>query len=125
MTTSTIDKLAYGRKLIDAGIAGIRAGHHGFDPQRASSLVSHSAEESLKLAAMGACMGVLPALLLRRRTRLAHAMLFGTVGGLLGFTAGFSWKTRTLTSRLAHSAMHEVHRVQDEHWLESNPIDYA
>jgi hypothetical protein len=124
MTTSTIDRLSYGRKLVDAGIAGIRAGHKDFDPAKASSLMAHSAEESLKLAALGACLGVLPSLL-QRRSRVAHAMIFSTIGGLLGFTAGFSWKTRRLTSSLAHSAMHELHRVQDEHWLEANPIDYA
>jgi hypothetical protein len=46
-------------------------------------------------------------------------------GGALGFCASFSWKTLKLASSLAHSAIHEVHRVQDEHWLETNPIDYA
>jgi len=118
-------RLAYGRKLVNAGVSGIRTGRENFDPQRASALVSNSAEESLKLALVGACLGILPACLMRRRSRLSSALVLGVAGSALGFCAGFSWKTRKLTSSLAHSAMREVRRVKDEHWLETNPIDYA
>ena len=124
-TTPATTRLAYGRRLVNAGISGIRTGRENFDPQRASALVSNSAEESLKLAVAGACLGILPALLMRRRSRLASALVFGAAGSALGFCAGFSWKTRKLTSTLAHSAVREVRRVKDEHWLETNPIDYA
>jgi hypothetical protein len=118
-------RLAYGRKLVNAGIAGIRSGRENFNPQRASALVTSSAEESLKLAVMGACLAVLPACLMRRRPRVSTALILGAAGSALGFCAGFSWKTRKLTSSLAHSAAREVRRVKDEHWLETNPIDYA
>lgn len=119
-------RLAYGRRLVNAGISGIRSGRENFDPQRASALVSNSAEESLKLAVVGACLGILPACLMRRRSpRLSSALALGVAGSALGFCAGFSWKTRKLTSSLAHSAMREVRRVKDEHWLDKNPIDYA
>ncbi len=124
-TRSASDKLAYGRKLVSAGISGVRAGHQEFDPQRASALVAHSAEESLKLALLGACLGALPALVIPRRSRISNSILFGALGGVLGFCAGFSWKTRALTSSLAHSAAHEMGRAKDEHWLQTNPIDYA
>ncbi len=124
-TQSTTTRLAYGRKLMSAGISGVRTGHQTFDPQRASTLITSSAEESLKLAAVGACLGMLPAILIRRHSRGKSAVVLGALGGALGFCAGFSWKTRKLTFSLAHSAMHEVHRAQDEHWLEANPIDYA
>jgi hypothetical protein len=124
-TTPATTRLAYGRRLVKAGISGIRTGRENFDPQRASALVSNSAEESLKLAVVGACLGVLPAFLVRRRSRLASALVFGAAGSALGFCAGFSWKTRKLTSSLAHSAVREVRRVKDEHWLDKNPIDYA
>ena len=123
--TSTSDTLSYGRKLVNAGISGVRSGHKDFPPEKASALVTNSAEESLKLALLGTCLGALPAALLTRRSRGSNALLFGITGGLVGFLAGFSWKTRTLSSSLAHSAMHEVRRVKDEHWLEANPIDYA
>lgn len=118
-------RLAYGRRLVKAGISGIRTGRENFDPQRASALVSNSAEESLKLAVVGACLGILPACLMRRRSRLASALVLGAAGSAIGFCAGFSWKTRKLTSSLAHSAIREVRRVKDEHWLDKNPIDYA
>ncbi len=100
-------------------------GHEEFDPEKASSLVNRATEDSLKLAVLGTCVGVLPAVLLARRSRMSKAILFGVTGSVAGFLAGFSWKTRTLTSTLARSAMHEVRRAKDEHWLETNPIDYA
>jgi hypothetical protein len=123
--TSTPDHSSYGRKLVNAGISGIRSGYREFDPELASALVANSAEESLKLALTGACLGIIPAVLLARRSRTATSILFGTLGSALGFAVGFSWKTRPLTSKLAHSAFHEVRRAKEEHWLEMNPIDYA
>ena len=122
---SSTTRLAYGRKLVSAGLSGVRTGHQTFDPQLASALINASAEESLKLAAIGACLGLLPAIIMQRRSRGKSAVVLGALGSALGFCVGFSWKTRKLTSTLAHSAMHEVHRVRDEHWLETNPIDYA
>jgi hypothetical protein len=124
-TQSATTRLAYGRKLVTAGISGVRTGHHSFDPQLASALINNSAEESLKLAAIGACLGMLPAMMIRGRSRHKSAVACVALGSALGFCASFSWKTRKLTSSLAHSAMHEVHRVRDEHGLETNPIDYA
>jgi len=123
-TTATTGRLDYGRRLFDAGIAGARAGRDQFDPETTSELLTESAQASLKLAAFGACLGLLPALLLRRR-RVSAAAAFGALGSALGFCAAFSWKTRKLTSAVGHSALREVRRVQDEHWLEGHPIDYA
>ncbi|MGA2903730.1 MAG: hypothetical protein ABSD98_07860 [Candidatus Korobacteraceae bacterium] len=124
-TAPAATRLAYGRKLVNAGMAGIRTGRENFNPQRASALLTSSAEESIKLAVIGACLGALPACLMRRRSRFLSALILGAAGGAVGFCAGFSWKTRKLTSSLAHSAVREVRRVKDEHWLETNPIDYA
>lgn len=124
-TPSTTTKFAYGRKLLNAGISGIHAGHQSFNPELATALITSSAEESLKLAAIGMGLGVLPAIILRRGRRATSAVVFGALGGALGFCAGFSWRTRKLTSSLAHSAIHEVQRVKDEHWLETHPIDFA
>jgi DNA-binding transcriptional LysR family regulator len=122
---SAFDQPSYARKLVNAGIGGIQSGYREFDPALASSLVANSAETSLKLALTGACLGIVPAMVLARRSRTATSILFGTLGSVLGFAIGFSWKTRPLTSKLAHSALREVRRVKDEHWLETNPIDYA
>jgi hypothetical protein len=124
-TLLTTRKLAYGRKLVNAGVSGVRTGYRKFDPQQTSALIASSVDKSLKLAALGVCLGMLPALILRRNARGKNAVVFGALGGALGFCAGFSWRTRKLTSSLAHSAIHEVHLAQDQHWLETNPIDYA
>lgn len=120
--TSTVE---YGRKLIHAGVNGVRSGHTEFDPDKAHALVTRSAEEAARMAFAGACLGVVPGCLLARRSRTSTALLFGVAGSVLGFVVAFSWKTRSLSSTLAHSAMKEISRVQDDHWLERNPIDYA
>jgi len=122
---STANTFAYGRKLINAGISGIRTGRHDLGADSVSNCVVAAVPDSLKLAAVGACLGVLPALLMKRRSRSSTMIAFGAACGALGFLAGFSWKTRKLTSSLAHSALREVRKVNDEHWLERHPIDYA
>src|SRR4051794_25922917 len=116
------NSIEYGRKLIHAGVTGIRTGHSEFDPHKAHALVTRSAEESLRLALAGACLGVVPGCLLARRSRAGNAALFGVLGSVLGFVTAFSWKTRSLSSTLAHCAFKEVRRTKDEHWLENNPI---
>ena len=120
--TSTIE---YGRKLVDAGVAGLNAGRAEFSPEKARAIVARSAEESIRLAIAGACLGVVPGCLLARRSRAANLLLFGVIGGVLGFVGAFSWKTRSLSSSLAQSAIKEVRKAKDECWLERNPIDYA
>jgi hypothetical protein len=122
---SATTRQSYGRKLVTAGISGVRRGRQNFDPQLASALVTRSVDEALKLAVLGACLGAIPAAFTQRRSRLSHAVALGALGGVLGFCAGFSWKTRKLTLSMAHAAAREVRRVKDEHWLETNPIDYA
>src|SRR5581483_12390339 len=42
--TTTVE---YGRKLINAGVTGLRNGHRDFDAERANALLVRSAEESL------------------------------------------------------------------------------
>jgi len=116
----------YGRKLVRAGVAGVRQGHdsvlHG---QPVSTLVANSARHSLKMAAAGACLGLLRYCMVRRRENLSRSVAVGALGSALGFAAGFSWKTRKLASSVAHSAADELRKARDEHWLECNPIDYA
>jgi hypothetical protein len=122
---STADRIAYGRKLVKAGISGIREGQSTLDGESVSALLADSARDSLKLAVAGACLGLLPSCVTGRRPRWSSALAFGAVGSAVGFTFGFAWKTRKAAASLAHSAAREMHRVGDEHWLELNPIDYA
>ncbi len=122
---STADRLSYGRKLITAGISGIRSGQQDLGAGSVSNCVVAAVPDSFKFAALGACLGVLPVLLARRRSRLSTAIGLAAAGSALGFCAGFTWKTRKVTSSLAHSALREVRKVNDERWLERHPIDYA
>lgn len=122
---SPAETLNYGRKLINAGINGFRNGHEDLGPGSISKAVVAAVPESLALAALGATLGVLPALLIRRRPRASTMVALGALCSAAGFCLGFSWKTRKVTSSLAHSTLKEVRKAKDEHWLELNPIDYA
>ena len=119
-------RMKYGRKLVNASIDGIR---HGQDTARGeqslSKLAADAARESLALAFIGACVGLLPSQFVDRRNRPAKALALGVIGSAIGFAVGFGWKTRKVTSSVAHSTARELRRVRDEHWLELNPIDYA
>ena len=116
----------YGRKLVTAGITGVRTGQDSArGERRLSRVATEAAQGSLALAAVGACAGLLSSCLLPRGKHFSNAFILGGVGSALGFFAGFSWKTRNVTSTVAHFAAREVRRARDEHWLELNPIDYA
>jgi hypothetical protein len=126
MRPSATSSLHYGKKLVNAGIAGVRSGQDfARGEQKLSTLAAEAARSSLALAAVGACIGLLRSYLGNRRNRVSSAIALGTLGSALGFVAAFSWKTRKVTSTIAHSTARELRRVRDEHWLESNPIDYA
>jgi hypothetical protein len=116
----------YGRKLVSAGMNGIRSGQDSARGEESlSTLAAEAARGSLALAVVGACVGLLPSYFGHRRNRIARAVVLGTVGSALGFCVGFSWKTRKITFSVAHSAARELRKARDEHWLERNPIDYA
>src|SRR5271169_480279 len=96
---SMTSKVAYGRKLANAGLTGIRTGQQTASPQQSfSALLGHSLRDSLMLAAVGACVGLLRPYLTRRHYRLLKVLAGGAVGSALGLCAGFAWKTRTATS---------------------------
>jgi hypothetical protein len=44
---------------------------------------------------------------------------------VIGFAAGFAWKTRDLTESMGRSAAKQMGVVRDQHWLDRHPIDYA
>ena len=60
--TTTAGRFTYGRKLINAGISGIRSGHQDLGPRSVSNSMVAAVPGSLKLAAIGACLGLLPGL---------------------------------------------------------------
>jgi len=117
-TGSIANKVDYGRKLIHAGVSGIRSSEGlASAGQPAARVFADSALHSLTLAAIGTCAG----LAARRGKRVPRSMALGAIG----FFAGFAWSTRKITSNLAQAALKEIHKVSDEHWLEMHPIDYA
>jgi hypothetical protein len=123
---SITSNIGYGRRLVNAGITGIRSGQDFARGERPlAKVAAEAAQSSLTMAAVGAFGGILTSCLIPRRNRLSRALALGSIGGALGFFAGFSWKTRNVTSSVAHSAARELRKARDERWLEMNPIDYA
>jgi hypothetical protein len=123
---SVTGNIRYGRKLFSAGITGIRTGQDSArGERRLSKVAADAAQGSLAMAAVGACAGLLSSCLSQRGKRFSNAVILGGVGSALGFFAGFSWKTRTVTSSVAHSTARELRKARDERWLELHPIDYA
>jgi hypothetical protein len=121
-----VTRVEYGQKLVNAGITGIRTGQDSARGEESlRKIAADAARDSLALAAIGACVGLLQSQFADKRDRRAKALALGALGSVLGFCVGFGWKTRKVTSSVAHSTARELRRVRDEHWLELNPIDYA
>jgi hypothetical protein len=118
--------LIYGRKLVNAGLNGIRLGTPGaLNGSRLSQAMGDSAATVVSMTVAGASAALLGSYLLQKRGRSANVWVYGAVGTAIGLVAGVSWGSRKIASSLAHSAMKEMNRTRDEHWLEKHPIDYA
>ena len=118
--------LRYGRTLAKSGVSGLRSGReshlHG---QPLSDVLTQSARESLSLATIGACAGLLQVCVRGRRARLPRTIAWSVIGSAIGFCAAFAWKTRELTASMGRSSLKQMGEVRDQHWLERHPIDYA
>jgi hypothetical protein len=120
----------YGRKLVYAGLNGVRCGAPvALNGQSLSDVMSDSAVTVVSLtlagALAGASVGLLGSCLMQKRGRTTNVWMYGAVGTAIGLFAGVSWKSRKIASSLAHSAIKEMSKTRDEHWLEAHPIDYA
>lgn len=123
---AVVKSVTYTRKLLEAGVSGVRAGQLTAGNGRSlSSIVAESARDSIAIAAVGACAGLVRSYLSRRRGHASNRLACGALGTAVGFCAGFVWTTRTVTSSLAHAALQEIHKTSDERWLALHPIDYA
>ena len=121
-----VSYVRYGRSLANSGAAGMRRGREAYlDGTPLGVVLGQKARASLGLAAIGACAGLAQCLVSDRRRRVPTGLALGAVGSLLGFFAGFTWKTRDLTASMVHAASENMSAVRDEHWLERHPIDYA
>jgi hypothetical protein len=113
----------YGRKLLDSGIEGALCGEEAFlNGKSLTPFLSESARSALKPAALGACIGLLGSF---REKSIAKTFVYGLLGGAIGLGAGVAWESRRLTASVADSALKNIARVRDEHWLTKHPIDYA
>jgi len=116
----------YGRRLVDSGIEGARSGQETFlNGKRLTPFLSESVRSALVPAALGACIGVLGSYAGYRQKPVARALAFGLLGSAIGLGASLAWESRRLTASVAGSALRNIGRVRDEHWLSKHPIDYA
>jgi len=129
MNTSTWVKsnVDYGRKLVESGLAGADCGRKEFlqrEPLR--PFLGESARKALKFSAAATCVGMGAALLTqgdRKKTLYTVALAFA--GAALGFATGVTWESRQFLASIARQAIKDVNATRDEHWLQTNPIDYA
>ncbi|MGO9650637.1 MAG: hypothetical protein ACLPOO_21590 [Terriglobales bacterium] len=116
----------YGRDILNSGIEGARSGREAFlHGESITPLLGESVRGAFKPAVLGACLGVLGSYPGYREKSLGRALAFGLLGGVIGLGAGVIWESRHLTASAACSAMRNIGRVRDEHWLTRHPIDYA
>lgn len=116
----------YGRDILSSGIEGARSGREAFlDGESLTPYLSESVRGALRPAVLGACIGMLSSYPGHREKSLGRALAFGLLGGAIGLGAGVIWESRHLTASAACSAMKNIGRVRDEHWLTRHPIDYA
>jgi hypothetical protein len=115
----------YGRELVDSGLEGASNGRKAFlDGAPLSPYLSDLNREALKLATLGACLGLL-GVYLGERHKPVRALAYGALGGALGFAASFAWSSQPFAETVARGAFKNMAAVRDQHWLKSHPIDYA
>jgi hypothetical protein len=116
----------YGRKLLDSGLEGARAGEGEFlHGEPLAPFLEESARHALEPATIGLFLGVLSGCAGNGHKSTSKTLLCGLLGGVIGFGVGVAWGSRRLAASVASSAFKSVGKARDEHWLENNPIDYA
>jgi hypothetical protein len=119
-------EIEYGRKVLDSGLEGIRSGEVAFlNGRHLTPFLKDSARKALTPAALGACLGVLFSFPGNEHRSIGRMLMFGLLGGAIGFSTGLAWESRGLTESAASGALRNIHRVRDEHWVEKHPIAYA
>ena len=119
-------EIDYGRKLVQSGLAGARSGRQNFlDGKTLDPFLADSLRHSWLPTAIGACIGLLASEPGKRGGSAGKVLGCTLLGGVIGFTAGMAWETRSLMRSVASGAASEVGKVRDEHWFETHPIDYA
>jgi len=119
-------EVEYGRKVLDSGLEGIRSGREAFLQGRSlTPFLNESVRKALKAAAIGACLGALSGYRRNRNRSIGRMLVFGLLGGAIGFGTGMAWESRGLTESAAGAALRNIHHARDEHWVEKHPVAYA
>ena len=116
----------YGKKLLDSGLEGARSGEGEFlHGEPLAPFLEESARRALEPATIGVFLGLLSSCAGNGQKSNSKTLLYGLLGGVIGFGVGVAWGSRRLAASVASSAFRSMGKVRDEHWLENNPIDYA
>ena len=116
----------YGKKLLDSGLEGARSGEGEFlHGEPLAPFLEESARHALEPATVGVFLGVLGSCAGNERRSIAKTLLYGLLGGAIGFGVGMAWSSRRLAASVTANAFKSMNKVRDEHWPENNPIDYA
>ncbi len=112
-----------GRKLIGSGIEGADSARKTTLNQQPDLLPGRIG--SLKLAAVGACLGVVAGYFSDESHAGRNAAVGGLLGAALGLSGGFAWAGRHLAGAMTQGAVKSMGAVRNQHWLENHPIAYG
>ena len=119
-------KLAYGKELVESGLQGAKEGRQTVRESAAQqAIVSVATQESWQAATIGAVAGALFGVLTDERKPMRGVIAGSLLGAFVGFSGSFLWKTRPLTSAMAHGAGKRIGRARDRHWLTGHPVNYG
>lgn len=125
LTEWSKSNVAYGQKLMDSAVEGAREGENEFlKDESLGPYLERSVLRAIAPTIIGACVGLMGGYLVDRRSR-NRTLIYGLLGGAIGFGAGIAWENRNLTASVASGAWKRINKTRDEHWFEKNPIDYA
>jgi len=119
-------EVEYGRKILASGLEGARSGEEAFLHGRPlTPFLNDSVRKALRPAVVGACVGALCSLPGKHDKSIGRTLLFGLLGAAIGFGTGLTWESRGLAESATSGALRNIHKVQDEHWVEKHPVAYA
>src|SRR5271157_3733540 len=89
---SSID---YGLKLLDSGLEGARSGEGEFlQGEPLAPFLEESARHALEPATIGVFLGVLSGCAGNGQKSTSKTLLYGLLGGVIGFGVGVAWGSR-------------------------------
>ena len=119
-------EMEYSKKIVNSGLEGARSGEEAFlHGGTFTPYLTDSVRKALVPAAVGACLGVLSSLPGSHDKSTGRMVVFGLLGGLIGFSSGMTWENMGLTESAVHGALQNIHKVRDAHWVEKHPVAYA